>query len=197
MNILIFGDSITWEAHDPKQGGWATHLRNYLEEKSNNKISVYNLGINGDTTTNLLERIEIETKSREPDLIIFAIGINDATFIHSLNNTYTPLNQFQKNLERLFDIAKNFTNNIIFIGLTKIDELKINPSSWEFNQTLLNKDIEQFDNTIKEFCENNKIKFISMKGIIENKDLYDGLHPNTQGHIKMFNQILPEIKLML
>jgi len=36
MNILIFGDSITWEAHDPKQGGWATHLRNYLEEKSNN-----------------------------------------------------------------------------------------------------------------------------------------------------------------
>lgn len=36
-----------------------------------------------------------------------------------------------------------------------------------------------------------------MKGIIENKDLYDGLHPNTQGHIKMFNQILPEIKLML
>jgi lysophospholipase L1-like esterase len=33
MNVLIFGGSITWGAADPELGGWATHLRNYLEAK--------------------------------------------------------------------------------------------------------------------------------------------------------------------
>ena len=66
MNVLIFGDSITWGAYDPEQGGWATRLRNYFEEKDND-IDVYNLGISGDTTADLLERIEIEAKSRVCD----------------------------------------------------------------------------------------------------------------------------------
>jgi len=33
MNILIFGDSITWGAYDPDKGGWVNCLRNYFESK--------------------------------------------------------------------------------------------------------------------------------------------------------------------
>ena len=47
MTICIFGDSITWGAYDPEQGGWATRLRNYFE-KQDNDVDVYNLGISGD-----------------------------------------------------------------------------------------------------------------------------------------------------
>ena len=35
-----------------------------------------------------------------------------------------------------------------------------------------------------------------MESIVGNDDLIDGLHPNTKGHIKIFNQMKSEIESM-
>ncbi len=196
MNILIFGDSITWGAYDPEQGGWATRLRNYFEEKDND-IDVYNLGVSGDTTDDLLERIEVEAKSREPNLIIFAIGINDAQFIHSTNGLRVSLDKFQQNLTKLLSITKKLTDKVVFVGLTKVDESKTTPIPWNIDKSYTNESIKRLDNTIKKFCEENKMKFISMDSIVGNDDLIDGLHPNTKGHIKIFNRMKSEIESIL
>lgn len=196
MNILIFGDSITWGAYDPEQGGWATRLRNYFEKKGND-INVYNLGVPGDTTTDLLERIEMEAKSREPNLIIFAIGINDAQFIHSTNGLRVSLDEFQQNLAKLFSIAKKFTDKVVFVGLTAVDEAKTTPIPWNTDKSYTNENIKRLDSAIEKFCENNKLKFIPIDSVVRNDDLIDGLHPNIQGHIKIFNRIKSEIESML
>ncbi len=195
MNILIFGDSITWGAYDPEQGGWATRLRNYFEEQDND-VAVYNLGISGDTTADLLARIEVEAKSREPNLIIFAIGINDAQFIHSTNGLRVSPDEFQQNLAKLLALAKKFTNKVVFVGLTKVDESKTAPIPWNTAKSYTNENIERLDNVIKKFCEDTKLKFIPMESIVGNDDLIDGLHPNTKGHIKIFNQMKSEIESM-
>ena len=194
MNILIFGDSITWGAYDPEQGGWATRLRNYFEEKDSN-TNVYNLGISGDTTADLLERIETETKSREPNLIIFAIGINDAQFIHSTNGLRVSLDEFQQNLAKLLSVAKKFTDKVVFVGLTKVDESKTTPIPWNTDKSYTNENIKRLDSAIEKFCEDNKLKFIPMESVIGNDDLIDGLHPNTRGHIKMFERMKSEIEI--
>ncbi|OHA62828.1 MAG: hypothetical protein A3E07_03445 [Candidatus Wildermuthbacteria bacterium RIFCSPHIGHO2_12_FULL_45_9] len=196
MNILIFGDSITWGAYDPEQGGWATRLRNYFEAKDND-TDVYNLGISGDTTADLLNRIEIEAKSREPNLIIFAIGINDAQFIHSTNGLRVSLDEFQQNLTKLLSIAKKFTGKIVFVGLTKVDESKTTPIPWNTNKSYTNENIKRLDTVIEKFCEENKLKFISMDSVVGNGDLIDGLHPNTKWHIKIFNRIKSEVELII
>ena len=193
MNILILGDSITWGAYDPEQGGWATRLRNYFEAKDND-VDVYNLGISGDTTADLLNRIEVEAKSREPNLIIFAIGINDAQFIHSTNGLRVSLDEFQQNLAKLLSIAKTFTNKVVFVGLTKVDESKTTPIPWNTDKSYTNENIERLDSAIKKFCEDNKLKFIPMESVVGNDDLIDGLHPNTKGHIKIFNRMKSEIE---
>ena len=193
MNILIFGDSITWGAYDPEQGGWATRLRNYFEEKDND-IDVYNLGISGDTTADLLERIEVEAKSREPNLIIFAIGINDAQFIYSTNGLRVSLDEFHQNLAKLLSVAKKFTDKVVFVGLTKVDESKTTPIPWNTDKSYTNENIKRLDNAIEKFCEDNKLKFISMESVVGNDDLIDGLHPNTVGHVKMFERMKSEIK---
>ncbi|WKZ26701.1 MAG: GDSL-type esterase/lipase family protein [Candidatus Paceibacterota bacterium] len=193
MNILIFGDSITWGAYDPEQGGWATRLRNYFEAQDND-IDVYNLGISGDTTADLLERIEVEAKSREPNLIIFAIGINDAQYIHSTNGLRVSLDEFQQNLAKLFSIAKKFTSEVVFVGLTRVDESKTTPIPWNTDKSYTNENIERLDSAIEKFCKDNKLKFIPMESVVENDDLIDGLHPNTVGHTKMFERIKSEIK---
>lgn len=193
MDILIFGDSIAWGAYDPEQGGWATRLRNYFEAQDND-VDVYNLGVSGDTTADLLERIEVEAKSREPNLIIFAIGINDAQFIHSKNGLRTSLDEFKQNLTKLLSIARKFTDKIVFVGLTRVDESRTTPCPWKPDKSYFNENIERLDGVIKKFCEDNKLKFITMENVVENSDLVDGLHPNTQGHIKIFNRVKSEVE---
>jgi len=86
MNICIFGDSITWGAYDPINGGWVGLLRNYFEKKSEGEIEIYNLGISGNTTDGLLKMIENESIPREPEVIVLAIGINDTQYIYSNND---------------------------------------------------------------------------------------------------------------
>lgn len=196
MNILIFGDSITWGAYDPEQGGWATRLRNYFEAQDKD-IDVYNLGISGDTTADLLERIEVEAKSREPNLIIFAIGINDAQFIHSTNGLRVSLDEFQQNIAKLLSIAKKFTDKIVFVGLTIVDESKTTPCPGKPDESYTNENIKRLDKAIAKFCEASKLKFILMEGVVENDDLIDGLHPNTKGHIKIFNRMKSEVESIL
>jgi len=194
MNICIFGDSIAWGAYDPEQGGWATRLRNYLEKKNRYTI-VYNLSISDDTTTDLLTRLEVEVKSREPNIIIFAIGINDAQFIHSANSLRVSLDEFKNNLKKLHAITKKFTDKIVFVELASVDESKTN--SWSIDTSYTNENIKYFNGAIKKFCEENDVKFISMDGIINIADLDDGLHPNTEGHKKIFDKIRPEIETLL
>src|SRR3989344_3552583 len=86
--ILVFGDSITYGAWDTN-GGWVQRLRTYLDKKqlADPKLyyELYNLGVSGDTSTDLLERFEAETKQRikrmsakEEIIIIVAIGTNDS-----------------------------------------------------------------------------------------------------------------------
>jgi len=142
----------------------------------------------------LFERIEIETKSREANLIIFAIGVNDAQFIHSTNSNRISDGDFESNIKKLFEIAKEFTSKIIFIGLTPVDETKTKPIPWNTDKTYTNERIKKFDQIIENFCLKNNLKFIPINDLLNNDDLIDGLHPNTQGHIKIFDRVKPEIE---
>ena len=192
MSICIFGDSITWGASDAEKGGWVERLKVYIGEKYEHII--YNLGMPGDNTEGLLQRIESETKLREPEIIIFAIGINDSQFVIPENKKQIPIEQFKDNLSKLHEAAKQFTENIIFIGLTRVDESKTRPIPWDADKEYDNSSIEEYDSAIKEFCADKQIKFVEISDLIKLEDLEDGLHPNANGHIKMFNRIKSEIE---
>ncbi|MBU6500990.1 MAG: hypothetical protein KGJ89_02590 [Patescibacteria group bacterium] len=109
MNICIFGDSITWGASDTEKGGWVERLKTYFGNKY--EAIIYNLGIPGDTTIDLLKRVESECKSRKPDLIIFSIGINDLW-----RDDRTPIKKFAENIARLHRIAKKIHQKRDFYG---------------------------------------------------------------------------------
>lgn len=193
MNICIFGDSITWGAGDPQNGGWVNRLQNYFEAQDND-IGIYNLGVCGDSTSDLLERIEIEAKSRKANLIVFAIGINDAQFIHSANSNRVSDEDFESNIGKLFEIARKFTPKIIFVGLTPVNESKTKLIPWNTDKTYTNERISKFDRIIKDFCLKNNLKYIPVNDLLSKDDLIDGLHPNVKGYIKMFKRIRPEIE---
>ncbi|MBI2515155.1 hypothetical protein HYV91_03185 [Candidatus Wolfebacteria bacterium] len=192
MNICIFGDSITWGASDSDKGGWVERLRVYFGEKYD--ANVYNLGVCGDTTDDLLKRVEVECKAREPSIIVFAIGINDSQFVHSKSDRRTSIENFKENLSKLHSAARQFTEKIAFVGWTDIYESKTKPVPWNTDRSYDNRSIQKYDEAIKRFCSEKKLKFITMNGVLTLGDLTDGVHPNSQGHEKMADIIKPVLE---
>lgn len=187
-NICIFGDSIAWDAFDAEKGGWANRLKIFLEKELKD-VTVYNLGISGDITDDILERFENESRAREANVLIFAIGINDSQYIKSKDNPRTPLEKFKNNLKNLIAKSRAFTGEIVFIGFTDIDESKTMPIPWRPNTYYDNENVSLYDQTLKSVCEEEKVFYLDMAGIIDINDLTDGLHPNSKGHEKMFQRV--------
>ena len=194
MNICIFGDSITWGAGDPIHGGWASLLQNYFQSQDR-RIDVYNLGVSGDTTRDLLSRVETEAKARKAECIIFAIGVNDARRYLPKKKQEMTLCEFRSNLDTLLSTAKTFTDKIVFIGITPVDESKT--ECIYDNLRYANKDIRYFDEAIKKLCRKNHLKYIPMNDLLCDEDFDDGLHPNTRGHKKIFDRISKEMEKIM
>lgn len=197
--ICVFGDSIAWGANDPQQGGWVGRLRNYYQSqnlRADNDTDVYNLGVSGDNTDDLLKRFNPELVARLSDdnnIVIFAIGINDSQYVVSKGDNRIPVDQFRSNLQTLVSAAKKHTNKIIFIGLTRVDESKTAPIPWNTDKKYTNAAIEKYDGIIQSVAKEEGVNYIGMQDVVGLADLTDGLHPNPEGHKKMFEAISVDI----
>lgn len=198
--ILIFGDSIAYGAWD-KEGGWAERLKIFSNKKSIESnlefyCAVYNLAFDGDTTENLLNRVDFEVKQRahgEEVILIFAIGSNDSEIINPDNTLKVFPEKFSQNIKDLISVSKKYSAKIIFSGLLPVDETKVDPIPWAADRSYKNKSIKKYNDTIKSVCAENKIGFIEIFEKFEKTDyknlLEDGVHPNTKGHEKIFEII--------
>lgn len=189
MTICIFGDSIAWGADDTEKGGWADRLKTHCFREGKD-VEIYNLGILGDVTEGVLSRFDAECDVRNPQIIIFAVGINDTQFLRSANAIRISLEDFSKNIYSLIEKAKKYTNQIIFIGLTRVDESKVQPLPWNKDKEYRNENIEQYDGVLRKITEENGCFYIEMKNAVSIDTMEDGLHPNSQGHEKMARVIL-------
>ncbi len=187
-NICIFGDSIVWGSWDPVGGGWVSRLRSYIENKELD-IETYNLGVSGDNINDLLQRFEAESKAREPKLIIISIGTNDSQYLNKKGNYQVSPKDFETNLKRLISIAKKFTNDIILLTPNKVDETKTKPIPWDKQKYYDNENLQLFRDIIKQLGEKSNLLVIDMLDLLNNNEFYDGLHPNSKGHQKIFEVV--------
>lgn len=188
MSICIFGDSITWGANDIEKGGWVERLKIYIGEKYEREV--YNLGISGDNSDKLLKRFEHEAKVRKPDLIIFSIGTNDSQYIETKNNPRVSKINFADNLKTLVQQAKRLTDNIAFVGLLRVDEGKVMPIPWSNeNKFYDNQNMREYDAIIQSIAQESELSFLNLSELLSNEDFADGLHPNSQGHQKIFEAV--------
>jgi len=206
--ICVFGDSVAWGAWD-KEGGWVQRLRKFFDIKNlsdpNFYCLVYNLGVSGNKTKDILKRFEFEIKQRleevEETIIIFAIGINDSYFLHNEDKLRTSVEDFRTNIQKIINAAKKFSIKIIFVGLTPVDESKTTPIPWDTNKSYKNEFIQKYNEIIKSVCKENKIYFVEIFEQWVKSDykqlLEDGLHPNSNGHEKIFETVFEHLKTLL
>jgi lysophospholipase L1-like esterase len=184
--ICVFGGSITYGAWDKEKGGWVNRLRLFCDS-SDQYYEVYNLGIaSGDTTEKVLKRFDIEAKARQPEIIIFYIGTNDA--IYSKNEGIYPitLKKFEENIKYLIKKARKHGKKIVFLGLGLVDENKTMPVEWDRTAYYTNANLHLYDQSLKRISAQEKVYYLETANLLQNKDLEDGIHPNAKGHEKIF-----------
>jgi lysophospholipase L1-like esterase len=196
--ILCFGDSITFGRGEMPSIGWVGRLKDYFEVKGSHN-GVYNLGVPGHTSTDLLKRFDVEIKGRirikrpsDEYLILIAIGTNDCKFDGGPENNKprTTDDQFKKNIEELIKRANNYQAKLVFIGLPPVDKFRTLP----YEETWFEPErVKLFNNLVKELCKENNVLFLDILDVMSKENypllLEDGLHPNSKGYQFMYEKI--------
>jgi lysophospholipase L1-like esterase len=209
MRILFFGDSITqgfWSV----EGGWVEKIRRHydaisMQDLDNNiQPSVFNLGISGNTTRDLLDRVRNETMARtskgEPIITVVAIGTNDGLF--EADRQWIEPEEFRTNVEKIMTILKPITTAIILVGNPACDETKTTPVSWgDFTYT--NRELERSEKTLAEVASAHGLPYVPIyNGFKAKLDvgenlLMDGLHPNDAGHAYIAERVLLQLESLI
>jgi len=185
----FFGDSVTQGAY--VQNTWVELLQHFLEEKyQDDFVNVFNLGIGGNTSKDVLKRFDNECSSRYPTHIIFAVGINDSAYLLSSSKSIVEERQFVMTLKELIVRAHIFSQDIIFLGLALGDDTGLQPFPGSSRgKSFTHHRMDAYDKIIKDVAEENGCTYIHIQDKLLPDDFLDGLHPNAEGHKKIFEII--------
>ena len=165
-SIVFLGDSIT---------------SRYDLDKYFPNYNVYNSGIAGNMTKDILENMENRIFTYNPTKVFILIGTNDLVY-SGLDN-----DGIKNNIEEIINKIYEKNNN------TKIYLESIYPINTSLNKEIVeirtNDNIKDLNNKIEKMCDNNKCTYINMYDNLTDKNgnmkkIYtvDGLHLNKIGY---------------
>lgn len=104
-----------------------------------------------------------------------------------------PFKEFKNNLQKLINLARKISDKIVFIGLPMIDQEIVDPMPWDTDKSYRNEYVKKYDKAIKLIVEENGMEYISIfeKFAVDDykKLLFDGAHPNSEGHQLIFEVV--------
>jgi lysophospholipase L1-like esterase len=166
--------------------------------------SVFNLGIAGNTTQMILDRLENEITARvKPDdevVFVYSAGLNDSKAVGEPDSFTNTPEIYAENLRKIVKVFHQYGQKILFVGLNPLDETKTTPKGtgsyfWLDRSRL-------FDKTLRDVASELNIPFVSVFQPMIDSDymtlLYsDGLHPNDAGHAWIAEHAKPELYKLL
>lgn len=206
MRVLVFGDSITqgfWDA----DGGWVQYLRKEydqlkLDGVNDDPPTIFNLGISANSSDDVLKRFNAETDARnnsEELAFVIAIGVNDSRT--KAGDNFSDADRYLANLKGILAAAKEYSDKILFVGLTPCIEERSNPVSWG-DTGYTNERLMSFDMTLKDFCSAESVSFVEIyepfnQALEKSELLPDSLHPDKEGHQLIAELVKPKLKELL
>jgi len=205
-DIFCLGDSITYGEWD-ESGGWVQRLRRVADAAyiagAGPKTHIYNLGVSGHTSAQLLARAPAELAARVNPLakttVLIAIGMNDAHLAMPAGTPCATPEAFSENLRALAGLARRYTDHLCFMGLNPIDDRRTQPLPWNACKSYALPRVEMFNRIIAEIAAAEKADFIDVWSDWQGHNiqalLCDGLHPNAEGHARLAALIAPFLHL--
>lgn len=189
--IIFFGDSITEIGVKP--GGYVTRIDSLckLEGKAN-QYDISGSGISGNKVYDLYLRLEDDVLSKNPDVVVIWIGVNDV-WHKTLLGTGTDPDKFEKFYLAILKKLKEKNIRAILCTPAVVGE-KTDMSN------PLDGDLNRYSNIIRDLAKKNGLLLIDFRKKFqdylkehnpknEEKNIltYDKVHPNAKG-----NQFLAE-----
>jgi lysophospholipase L1-like esterase len=201
LKIIALGDSLVYGFGDPDKGGWVEQLRRWWMLPDSAGHILYNLGVRGDRTQQVAQRLEVEfrhrgeLRNRVPDLIILSVGVNDSTRLSRPDGkNYTDFAVFEAQITALIEQAQQLCP-VLFVGMVPVDEAKM-PflDCFYYNHT----DQYRYKEATRLACNKRNIPYLDIfeqwMGRGETwrcKRLSnDGLHPNTLGYQALLEDVI-------
>jgi lysophospholipase L1-like esterase len=196
--ILVFGASIVWGNWDG-EGGWVQRLKRVTDGMSirdkKRDIMLYNLGVPGDSTRELLKRVKPEMNARvdegEEVTLIFSVGSNDSYCFSKEGSFNVTPEEYRENLAGLLGIARESEARAIFVGFPTVDR-RVDPVPWRPEISYKIEHVKEYNDILREFCRENGPHFIDIFKLFEGREkelLEDGVHPNSEGHKLIFEAV--------
>lgn len=177
-NYLFLGDSIT-EQYD---------LDEYFPE-----MNVVNSGISGNQTKNILDDLKNRAYQYNPSKLFLLIGTNDI-------QAGVSEEEIIENIEEILsELKKNRPYAELYLeAIYPVDE------DQEGSQTRTNEEIKSINQSLKDYCEKEKITFIDTFNLlldsegdemqIKSEYTKDGLHITDEGYEVITDEIMKYIK---
>jgi lysophospholipase L1-like esterase len=162
---------------------------------------VFNLGISGDTSSDVLKRVSGEVAARCADtssdnVLIIAVGVNDSQYDSISGLCRVPVEQTITNFTDILRLTKKNIGKVVFVGLADVVDSRLDPIPWAPTHTYSNRMIKTYNNAIASFAQDNNAAFISLEDVFGDATetcLPDGIHPNEEGHERIYNRIQTEL----
>jgi len=200
LKLVAFGDSLIYGFGDGVGGGWVERLRRQWMLPESAGHVLYNLGVRGDRTYQVAQRLENEfrhrgeLRNRVPDAIILSVGLNDSARVQSFTGrSYTDFEHFKTVLDNLLNLSQQLCP-VIFVGMVPVDESKM-----PFQDCLYYSHADQYryKEATKLACELRGIPYLDIfdkwlaRGNIWCSSCLtsDGLHPNAAGYQSLFEDV--------
>jgi lysophospholipase L1-like esterase len=192
--VLFQGDSITdanRHREDPTHGGYG-YVQFVKEDRP--LWTVYNRGISGNRTYDLIERWDEDTLALAPDVLSIYVGINEVWHKHKHGKSFT-IAEFEANYIQLIERVKaRFPNVKIMMIEPFVFPIGVYEPSWQddFNAVVLK---------VQELAKKYADYFIPLHGILAEAAIHyeyeelagDGVHPSPLGHRLIANEVLKRL----
>lgn len=206
MKILFQGDSITDAGRDRSDfhnlgSGYPLYAAKYIsEENPDESFEFINLGISGDQTANLVERLESDFIAVNPDFVSILIGIND-TWHRAATRSWLGNDVFEANYRKVLTALKERTNAKILM----LEAFLLPVPDKEYFRVDLDPKIHIERRLAREFAD----YYIPLDGLFAQNCIGvepthwspDGVHPNENGseligrfYADAFNKMIKQAK---
>ncbi|MGE4320707.1 MAG: SGNH/GDSL hydrolase family protein [Acholeplasmataceae bacterium] len=193
--LVCIGDSITdWNrdksSFDDLGNGYVPIISKALKD-----VKVFNRGISGNKTTDLLLRWQEDLIDLKPDVVTILIGINEIWHHYAFGDIVLP-EAFKNNYMKLIEWTKKECPDTEIILMTPfVFDVGVYEPIWQ-------KDLEIEQDMVKEIARHFDLKCLDMQSILDSylsqyqklDILSDGVHPTQLGFSIIADHLLEVLK---
>ncbi|MCW3117868.1 MAG: family lipolytic protein [Chitinophagaceae bacterium] len=196
--VIFFGDSITQAGVQPR--GYITLVDSLCKaENKGNQYEFTGAGIGGNKVYDLYLRMEDDVLSKNPDIVVVYVGVNDVWHKSSFG-TGTDPDKFEKFYQAIINKIKAKGSKIILTTPAAIGE-KTDFSNQQ------DGDLNKYSNMIRDLAKKNNLPIVDLRKGLLDYDLHnnpdnkekgilttDGVHLNDKGNQFVANEMWKAIK---